>query len=83
MFASNKHKLSPKLVEALTTTSKTILNVPKEAKQLDKFIQRILKETKVSPLVVVVALMYLHKLRDILPKDAVGGEDIVLAIVCS
>ena len=49
--------------------------MPKETKQLDKFIQRILKEAKITPLVVVVALMYLHKLKDILPKDAVGGED--------
>ena len=70
-----KEILSPTLVNALTETSKTILHVPQGNKQIDKFIERILRDAKISPLVVVVALIYLHQLKEILPKDAVGGDD--------
>eukprot|EP00835_Amoeboradix_gromovi_P005939 NODE_619_length_5923_cov_0.480769.p3 type:complete len:158 gc:universal NODE_619_length_5923_cov_0.480769:4752-4279(-) len=75
MFSINRQKLSPTLVEAITATSMTVLTMKTEAKQLDKFINNILKQSKVTPLVVVVALIYLHKLREVLPKDSVGGAD--------
>eukprot|EP00834_Sanchytrium_tribonematis_P007059 NODE_587_length_5660_cov_0.522748.p4 type:complete len:151 gc:universal NODE_587_length_5660_cov_0.522748:4901-5353(+) len=69
-------QLSPTLVHAITSTSKSVLHVPSSpTTHVDKFIQRIVKDSKITPLVIVVALMYLNRLKDILPKDAVGGED--------